>query len=223
MEIALDIFFDCKRKNIRFQVEWKPREHPWIQHADLGSKSFDPSSYSLDFNSFIIILEFFSEVSIDVDAMANFWNRKCNIFFSKTGELGSAGVNFFSQRLDSSKTYYCFPPPSLIVASSWHFFRFQCHGLLVLPVWKSAAFWFNIAVDGQHLSSWAKKHLIFKPSGFVCDDQILSTTFKNPPTFEILVIKFDFRGVHEDDLFKPMLCKDNCILVDCHICSADNL
>ena len=171
--------------------------------------SFDPSSSSLGFNSFIIILEFFSEVSIDVVAMANFWNRKCNIFLSKTEDLGS-------QRLDSSKTYYCFPPPSLIVASIWHFFRFQCHGLLVLPVWKSAAFWFNIAVDGQHLSSWAKKHLIFKPSGFVCDDQILSMTFKNPPTFELLIIQFEFEGVLESDLFKPVLSHENCVYNDCH-------
>ena len=173
MQIALEIFFACKQKNIRLQVEWKPREHPWLQHADLGSKSFDSSSYSLDFNSFMIILEFFSEVSIDVDSMSNFWNRKCNVFYSKTEEWGCAGVNFFSQRLDSATTYYCFPPPSLIVASIWHFFRFQCHGLLVIPVWKSAAFWFNVAVDGQHLSLWAKKHLIFKPSGFVSDCQIL--------------------------------------------------
>ena len=223
MQIALEIFFACKQKNIRLQVEWKPREHPWLQHADLGSKSFDSSSYSLDFNSFMIILEFFSEVSIDVDSMSNFWNRKCNVFYSKTEEWGCAGVNFFSQRLDSATTYYCFPPPSLIVASIWHFFRFQCHGLLVIPVWKSAAFWFNVAVDGQHLSLWAKKHLIFKPSGFVSDCQILSTTFKNPPSFEILVIKFDFQGVQEEDLFKPFLSRENCLSIDCHMCNIANV
>ena len=101
LQIALDIFHACKEKKIRLTVEWKPRDHPLLQHADFGSKSFDESAYSLDFNSFFVILEFFNNVTIDVDVMANDWNKKSN-FFSKLEEWGSSGVNFFSQKLDSS-------------------------------------------------------------------------------------------------------------------------
>ena len=139
-----------------------------------------------------------------------------NSFFSKTDELGCSAVNFFSQRLDPALTYYCFPPPSKILAVILHFFRFGCHGLLVLPVWRSAAFWINVVPDGKHLSVWAKKYLIFKPSEFVCDSEILSSTFKNPVTFDIMIIKFDFDGVKEEDLFRPILSRENCVVNDCH-------
>merc|ERR1712243_463319 len=46
LQIALEIFHACKEKKIRLSVEWKPRDHPLLQHADLGSKSFDESAYS---------------------------------------------------------------------------------------------------------------------------------------------------------------------------------
>ena len=133
-------------------MKWKPRDHPLLQHADFGSKSFDESAYSLDFNSFFVILEFFNNVTIDVDVMANDWNKKSNFFFSKLEEWGSSGVNFFSQKLDSSLSYYCFLPPSLIVPAILHFYKFRSRGLLVIPVWKSAAFWSNVVPDGRHLS-----------------------------------------------------------------------
>ena len=116
-KIALEIFEACKSKEITLIVEWKPREHPLLQHADLGSKSFDLAAYSLDFQSFLVILEFFN-VWIGVDCMSNYWNRKAEVFFSKTEELGAAGVNFFCQSLNSTTSYYCFPPPSLILSSS---------------------------------------------------------------------------------------------------------
>ena len=95
-DIAVNIFEACKKKEIELIVEWRSREHPLLQHADLGSKSFDLAAFSLDFQSFLVILEYFN-FSIQVDCMSNFWNRKAEIFFSKTQELRSADVNFFFQ------------------------------------------------------------------------------------------------------------------------------
>ena len=218
-EIALEIFEACKSKEITLIVEWKPREHPLLQHADLGSKSFDLAAYSLDFQSFWVILEFFG-VWIEVDCMSNFWNRKAEIFFSKTEELGAAGVNFFSQSLNSITSYYCFPPPSMILPTILHFFKFRAHGLLVVPVWKSASFWINLVPDGKHFPSWVTQFLIFKPSGFVVDEAIRSSTFRNPVKFEMLVIRFDFMCVTEEELFIPVLAKDKCIDDLCVVCNA---
>ena len=53
-----------------------------LQHADLDSKRFDETAYSLDFYSFWVILVYLSDIPIDVDVMANLWNRKTNYFFS---------------------------------------------------------------------------------------------------------------------------------------------
>ena len=201
-DIAVNIFEACKKKEIELIVEWRSREHPLLQHADLGSKSFDLAAFSLDFQSFLVILEYFN-FSIQVDCMSNFWNRKAEIFFSKTQELGSAGVNFFCQSLYSNLDYYCFPPISMIVPVIYHFFKYQAHGLLVVPVWKSSSFWINLVPDGKHFPRWVKQFLVFKPTGFIVDEAIKSDTFRHPVTFEILVMKFDFMALSEEELFTP--------------------
>ncbi len=48
-----------------------------------------------------------------VDAMATAENTKCAKFFSKGPQPGSAGVDFFAQRLESNEVYYCCPPVKL--------------------------------------------------------------------------------------------------------------
>ena len=215
--LALEIVEACNLKRIKLLVEWRPRSDPLIQHADTGSKSFDTSAFSLNFNSFLIVLNFF-EMDLEVDTMANGWNKKCNIFFSQKPEIGSSGVNFFSQELYSTCNYYCFPPVSKIVASILHFHKYGSHGLLLVPLWRSAAFWFKIVPDGKLLCAWAKHFLIFKPSGFISDPAIISTTFKNPVNFELLCIQFDFLGVREEELFESVVSRENCI-ADFSFCS----
>ena len=53
--------------------------------------------------------------------------------------------------------------------------------------------------------------LIFNPTRFVVDETIRSSTLRNPVKFEILVIKFDFTRVTEEDLFIPVLTRDKCL------------
>ena len=69
--------------------------------------------------------------------------------------------------------------------------------------------------DGKHLTSWAKNFLLFKPSGFICDSAVESTTFKNPVNFEMLCIQFDFFGVKEEDLFVSVVSREKCIADFC--------
>ena len=148
LDIALDIFKACREKKISLSVEWRPREDELIQLADLGSKSFDTSAVTLNFSSFMLILNFFG-IELQIDCMANGWNKKCLTYFSKFEEEGSAGINFFSQSLQPGINYYIFPPPSKIVASILHLHKFQTHGLMVLPVWKAASYWIKVVPDGK--------------------------------------------------------------------------
>ena len=214
LDIALRIFHACREKQITLSVEWKSRQDVLIQHADFGSKSFDSSAVSLNFSSFMLIMNFF-EMELQVDCMANSWNRKCLTFFSKIYEEGCAGVNFFSQILYQRVSYYCFPPPSMILASIHHFAKYKVFGLLVVPVWKASSFWMRLVPDGKHLPIWARKFLMFKPNGFISDSAIISRTFKNPPTFDMLVILFDFSEVQDNDLFVSLNRRENCIADHC--------
>ena len=43
-----------------------------LEHADQGSKSFDSSSFSLDFESYAAMLSYFQEIRIEVDCFAEF-------------------------------------------------------------------------------------------------------------------------------------------------------
>ena len=218
MQLALKIFSACRQKKIDLFVEWRPRSNALLEHADLGSKSFDESAYSLNFDSFMLVLNFF-QVTLEIDVMSNYWNRKSQIFYSKTLEYGSSGVNFFAQKLFDNVMYYAFPPPGKIVPTILHFSKFNAHGLMIIPVWKSASYWFRVVPDGRHFSSYVRKFLPFKPTGFVYDDQVLSTTFKNPCNFEMVAVLFDFSNRNMEDIFMPNVRKDFCIADFCDKCS----
>ena len=217
--IAMLLFMRCRQLNITLLVEWRSREDPYLVHADLGSKLFDPSSFSLDFNSFAALLEYFSHLHLDVDCMAEHWNRKCVSYFSRYPDPWSQGCNFFAQMLLPGTTYYVFPPPHLLTAVLHHLQLFQAQGLLLLPVWPSCSFWNNFVPDGSHLPCWAVKFLIFKPLAFICDPNVTSSTFKNPVNFDMMAINFNFMGVGEDLMFVSNKIKENCLGFGCAGCS----
>ena len=218
-DIALNLYLRCKQLNITLMVEWRSREDPLLVHADIGSKLFDQSSFSLDFSSFSAVLEFFNFLQLDVDCMAESWNRKCEKYFSRFPDPFAAGINFFAQHLDASLCHYVFPPPSLITAVLHHFQTYQVSGLIIVPVWPSASFWNNIVPDGVHLACWAKQFMLFMPEGFVCDPNVTSHTFKNPPTFRLLAIKFDFSGVSEAHMFDCSRLYNTCLEFGCCACA----
>ena len=96
------MFFGCREKNIDLAVEWRPRNHYLLEHADQGSKSFDSSSFSLDFESYAAMLSYFQEIRIEVDCFAEFWNRKAPVYFSRyEEERDQAGTSPGSQMQDS--------------------------------------------------------------------------------------------------------------------------
>ena len=97
-DIVLQIFLSCRKKGIQLFVEWRPRDDPLLVLADLGSKSFDSSSFSLDFNGFSQVINFAGRM-FDVDCCAEFWNRKAVTYFSKIPDPYAAGINFFAQSL----------------------------------------------------------------------------------------------------------------------------
>ena len=217
-DMAVAIFLNCRRLNIHLFIEWKPREHPLLVHADWGSRIFDQSSYSLNAESFSAMVEFF-QTPLEFDLMADYWNRKCDKYFSRFPDPCSAGVNVFSQKLDVGVFYYCFPPPSLFTAVVLHLAKFQVSGLLLVPVWKAAAFWNNVVPDGSHLPSWVKKFLIFRPTGFVVDPNVISHTFKcQPVSFDVIVLYFDFRSSNWENIFESFKIAENCILYGCQTC-----
>lgn len=213
-KIVLEIFLSCRKLNIELFVEWRPRDDPLLVLADIGSKSFDSSSFSLDFSGFAQLLEFFG-LNFDVDCCAEFWNRKAPIYFSKIPDPYASGVNFFAQVLRPNLIYYIFPPVSLIVPSLIHLSHFRVRGVIIIPVWPASSFWLSIVPDGRHLARWAVKWMRFRPRT-VSDVNIRSQTFRNPLTFDILGIQFDFSS--GDQIFEPNESPEFCLRQGCNVC-----
>ncbi len=82
------------------------------------------------------------KVQPTVDALATAENMKCARFFSKSPQSGSAGVDFFAQKLEPNEVYLCCPLVKLvahcirkIVASR------NTTAVLLVPNWTSAVYW----------------------------------------------------------------------------------
>ena len=214
-QLALEVYFGCREKNIGLTVEWRPRSHYLLEHADKGSKSFDSSSFSLDFESFAAMLSFFGELKIDVDCFSEYWNRKATVYFSKDEDPFAAGTNFFSMDLGMGPCYYLFPPVSMVVPAILHLAHFKVSGLFLVPFWPASSFWLRIVPDGCHLVGWVESFLRFRP-GIVSDVNIRSMTFKNPLNFDILALKFDFKNAN---CWGPRIEPRFCLHYGCDLCS----
>ena len=82
-KLVVDIFLACHSLKIFLVVSWRSRNDPLLQIADSGSRDFDPASFSLDFSSFMVIMDSSAEVDISVDAMAQFWIMTFPLYFSR--------------------------------------------------------------------------------------------------------------------------------------------
>ena len=216
--MVVDIFLSCRSHRILLNVSWRSRDDPRLQIADAGSRDFDGSSFSLDFASFSVILEAFSHVNLSVDAMAQFWNKKFPLYFSRRKDPAAMGQNFFAQKLYPDIGYYIFPPPHDIVAVLLHLQLYRASGVLILPLWPSQSFFNFVFPDGKHPGPWAVSLLRFRPSSFVCDPCVRSVTFKNNPSFDIVAIQFSFRNSEEDCFSRALSITSLCIDWGCDKC-----
>lgn len=99
-----------------------------------------------------------------------------------------------------------------------HLIHFKICGVIIVPVWPATSFWLSIFPDGCHLANWAVKWLRFRP-GIISDINIRSMTFKNPLTFDLLAIQFNFKG--EAEIFKPNVSPGFCLQQGCDVCSRE--
>ena len=150
--------------------------------------------------------------------MAEFWNKKCDIYLARFSDSNAAAVNFFAQKLVPHLNYYLFPPPSLVTAVMFHLQKFQVAGIMIVPNWQSSSFWNNLVPDGVHFAPWVQTFIKFRPSGFVCDPLVVSTTFRNLPTFDVIALNFDFDGVSENEMFYSVRRRHSCLKFGCGLC-----
>ena len=152
----------CTASGVLLEVIWTPRRY--IAFADSLSKLPDYDDWETSPG-------FFEELSalwgpFEVDRFADQDNHKLPVFFSKFHCPGSQGVNAFSVSW-AGKFNYLVPPVSMIPRVLRHLEASGGSGVLVAPLWESAAFYpLILSPDGQ-FKPFVKDYRIYTPDGRV--------------------------------------------------------
>lgn len=168
---ALEIFDICKTKNIDLKINWISRENN--KEADCISKIIDHDDWVVNTFFFKFITNKWGKITIDRFASSK--NTKSPRFNSKYLCPSTEAVNAFSQDWSEEKNWLV-PPIYLIPKCLNHFSVSKpgTTGILIVPVWQSAAFWpllfskkgqfINIIKDWLYLPSHALELGDFKGS-----------------------------------------------------------
>ena len=217
--IVMQIVLRMKALDIKLRVEWRSREDPLLQMADLGSKEFDVNDFSLDFETISYIMQKIGP--FDIDCFASSFNKKCVHFYSKFEDAntqGCLGRNFFSQEIPSTANLWVMPPPSKVVPAILHLFRNRARGVLIVPAWKSCIFWNALFNDGFHANYWIVEILKLDPVYYAGPD-VVSDQFKGRKDFVTLALSFNFQQVTHDTLWLSRVDKNYCYNDGCLKCA----
>jgi len=142
---------------------WAPRNDRNIQFADIGSKMHNSSDeWGIDEMTFKFIQSYF-QIKFNVDAFATSENAKCEKFFSKIPQLNSAGINFYTQELQSENVYWLCPPVKEINNVVEYVNNFvNIKAALFVPVWAGALYWFSL-IEGKYFKEIVSEYLLVSP------------------------------------------------------------
>ena len=121
---------------------WTSRNHNRLVPVDLGSK-FSQSTDEWGVSRELLHQLFSSwKIKPTVDSFSFSTNTICLKFLLKIPQIGASGVNIFIQDLKVQETYFCCPPPKLLV-QTWHHLlsHKDLTAILICPAWKSANYW----------------------------------------------------------------------------------
>lgn len=150
--IAIDIFKLCMSQSVSLEIEWIPRSEN--EKADYCSKIVEKDDWGISFSILSSIIQKWGDLQVDWFASGH--NAKLPVFFSRFWNPGSAGVDAFAQSWGS--VCGLFVPPICIIHQVIKKMHVEgASGVLIVPCWKSAAFWPLLCPDGQligNVSDW---------------------------------------------------------------------
>ena len=143
-----------------------------IQWADEGSREFDPDDWGIDARSF---RELTKRWVPTVDLFAHATNRKCSKFYSYGNAPYTAGVDAFAHSWDNELAWVC-PPVYLAADALKKIEHSTMMAILVVPVWKSAAYWPLLFPDGETAVESCTSIQLFHPHvvrGRFCQNKLM--------------------------------------------------
>ena len=143
---VLQVFELLTRYKIRLAPVHLRRTDFRIQWADEGSREFDPDDWSVDRTSFQELTRAWKPT---VDLFAHTTNKKCQKFYSYGNAPFTAGVDAFAQDWNGELAWAC-PPVYMVTDTLKKIESSRMMAILVVPAWRSAAFWPMLFPDGKN-------------------------------------------------------------------------
>jgi len=169
-DIVADIKCQERKLDIQIIPVWTPRSHARIVLADMGSKMHTSTDeWCVDRDK---LAEIFVQLQFvpEVDCCAARSNAVCEKFFSKIPQVGTSGVNFLSQKLESGVNYFCCPPVKMIGRVVCHLLESEnISSVLIVPRWTSCVFWPAIT-ENRSFQKAVKKTVIFRTKFFMSNN-----------------------------------------------------
>lgn len=134
--IALDIREFCTRQSVGMHVEWIPREEN--EDADSLSRAIDPDDWGVQDDIFWQAQRALGQFSVDL--FASGYNAKCERFYSGFPSVTAVATDALRQDWTDEFAWIC-PPPRLLPQVIRKMLSTRMSGVLVLPWWRSSAFW----------------------------------------------------------------------------------
>ena len=200
--LVMRAFLNLREYGIIVEPVWLSRDDGVIRYADMGSRDFHSDDISVDAVTFAHAVKVFGPFTVDGFASAS--NAKCRKFYSKLDVPGSAGVNFFMQKLRSDDNHWIFPPIGRLCQAVMHLMFWKACGVVVIPVWPRSSFFPFFFPDGKHLAMWVVDVLWTRPF-FVCGPLVESSCLRGYKSFDTVMVKADFRDFDMALFYTPRL------------------
>ena len=151
-------FLAVFRLTCEFGVQILPI-HLQREEANSGTRKFDPDDWGVDPESFQNLT---SSFEISIDLFAHLSNKKTPRFYSFGAAYLSSGVDAFAFDRTDENAWVC-PPICLVIPAFRKILRTRMTAILVVPRWRSAAFWPVLFPDGKKPHSVCWKIEVFRP------------------------------------------------------------
>ena len=128
-------------------------------------------------------------------------NKKAEIFFSKYPQCGSAGIDFFAQKLNDQEVYWLCPPVKLVLTTINHVLAAEKRiiAYVSFPEWKSANFW-PIIKQGKYYAPFVRAAFVSRPNYVAYNKN--SKMFNGREGFRFLTILINNKFVENNTLIK---------------------
>ena len=218
--MIMEVILKLRSFNIKIEPVWVSREEGIIKYADMGIRDFHADDISIDAESFKEAEKVFGKFSVDCFASAS--NAKCEKFFTRKDVPGSAGMDFFMQKLKQHDNHWIFPPVGKLSQAVLHLANQKVSGVVLIPVWPRSSFFSFFFPDGMHLASWVTQTKWIRPY-FVCGPLVTSKFLRGWKKFDTVLAKADFSRFDLKEFYTPKLGAMWCRNGGCYLCEVGKM